>query len=232
MNKWLDPVVDSYRKYFGLSGHPTVWDVGSRDGRDGFELMKRISSDLRAELNSKLVLIEPNPTQAEKIAETYPKATVYQLAIADRPGIEKFKVYHGNEGDVGSSSLHMDWKKGSGLRSHIIEVQVVRLDELVDKETIDIMKIDVEGYGYQALLGLGEKLDQVRVLHIETEHESKSDVKVKAYLEKRGWIITDITEQWGGMPDITAVNANPVSLKQGQESPYDQVDWPSANDNR
>lgn len=213
MNQWLNPIVDTYLKYFGASNRPVVWEVGSRDGHDCFELMKRISSGWRAEQQATLVCIEPNPDQANTIAQNYPQATVYQLAVGDKPQKAKFKVYHGNKGDVGSSSLRMDWKKGSGLQSHIITVQVVRLDELLDNEFVDIMKIDCEGYGYQALVGLGDKLKQVKVLHIETEHDSKSDVKVKAYLENRGWIITDITEQYGGMPDITAVNASLVLPK-------------------
>lgn len=210
MNEWLTPIVEAYLKYFGMSSAPVVWEVGSRDGHDGFELMKRISAGWRAEQKAKVVCLEPNPAQAKVIRQNYPTAIVYELAAGEKPRKAKFKVYHGNEGDVGSSSLHLDWKKGSGLKSHIITVQVVRLDSLVGDEIIDEMKIDVEGYGYQALKGLGEKLNQVRVLHIETEHDSKSDEKVKKYLEKRGWELVDEREQWGSMPDLTFVNKNLV----------------------
>ena len=213
MNEWLNPVVDTYLKHFGMSSVPVVWEVGSRDGHDGQELLERISDGWRAVHAGKLVCLEPNPAQADIIRRNYPQSIVYELAAGDETRKAKFKVYHGNEGDVGSSSLHMDWKKGSGLKSHIIEVHVVRLDSLVGNEIIDVMKIDVEGYGYQALKGLGDKLNQVRVLHVETEHESKSDIKVRKYLEERGWIITDETEQYGGMPDLTAVNANLVEQR-------------------
>lgn len=213
MNEWLTPIVDAYLKHFGMSSAPVVWEVGSRDGHDGQELLERISDGWRAVHAGKLVCLEPNPAQANIIRRNYPQSIVYELAAGDETRKAKFKVYHGNEGDVGSSSLHMNWKKGSGLRSHIIQVQVVRLDSLIGDELIDVMKIDVEGYGYQALKGLSNKLGQVKVLHVETEHDSKSDVKVRAYLEKRGWVITDETEQWGGMPDITAVNANLAEQK-------------------
>ena len=210
MNQWLNPVVDTYLKHFGMSKTPVVWEVGSRDGHDAFELMKRIAAGWRAEEQSTVVCLEPNPDQAAIIRKNYPSAIVHELAASDEPGKAKFKVYHGNEGDVGSSSLHMDWKKGSGLKSHIITVQVVRLSGLIPDNLIDIMKIDVEGYGYQALKGLGDKLGQIKVLHIETEHDGETDVKVREYLEARGWVITDETEQWGGMPDLTALNTNLV----------------------
>lgn len=206
MNQWLNPVVDTYLKYFGMSQSPIVWEVGSRDGHDGFELMKRISAGWRAEQKANVVCLEPNPEQVDIIKQNYPMATVYELAAGEKPRKAKFKVYHGNEGDVGSSSLYMNWKKGSGLRSHIIQVQIVRLDSLIGDELIDIMKIDVEGYSKQVLLGLGRKLTQVRVYHIETEHDSKSDVWVKQYMAKYGYKLTDETEQYGGMPDLTFVN--------------------------
>ena len=210
MNKWLDPVVDTYLSNFGISKAPVVWEVGSRDGHDGFELMKRVSAGWRAQKASKVVCIEPNPDQADVIKKNYPEAVIYQVAVGDKRKKAKFKVYHGNEGDVGSSSLYMNWKKGSGLKSHIITVDVVRLEDMVYDELIDIMKIDVEGYGFQALKGLGDKLNNIRVLHIETEHDSKSDIKVRNYLEKRGWVITDEKEEWGGMPDFTCLNTNLV----------------------
>jgi FkbM family methyltransferase len=210
MNEWLTPVVEAYKHHFGEARKPVVWEVGSRDGDDAYELMRRIAAGWRAEENSTVVCLEPNPAQADIIRRNYPQAIVYELAAGDETRKAKFKVYHGNEGDVGSSSLHMDWKKGSGLKSHIIEVNVVRLDSLLGNEIIDVMKIDVEGYGYQALKGLGDKLNQVRVLHVETEHESKSDIKVRKYLEERGWELVDEREQWGSMPDLTFVNKNLV----------------------
>lgn len=212
MNQWLNPVVDTYLEHFGISEAPVVWEVGSRDGHDGFELMKRISAGWRAEQQSRVVCLEPNPEQAEIIRSNYPQAIVYELAAGEKPRKAKFKVYHGNEGDVGSSSLYMNWKKGSGLKSHIITVQVVKLGDIMSDEIVDIMKIDVEGHGFQALCGLGDKLDQIRVLHVETEHDSKSDQKVTKYLEDHGWVITDVSEEWGGMPDITAFNTKLASL--------------------
>lgn len=213
MNEWLDPVVDTYLAHFGMSSAPVVWEVGSRDGHDGFELMKRIAAGWRAEDNSTVVCLEPNPEQAEIIKQNYPQAIVHKWAAGSKQREAKFKVYHGNEGDVGSSSLRMNWKKGSGLKSHVITVQVVRLEDVMPNTPIDIMKIDTEGTDFEVLKGIGDKLNQIKVLHIETQNWDKTEKNVRAYLDKRGWVVTDSREQYGGLPDLTCLNANLVLLK-------------------
>lgn len=206
MNEWLTPIVDAYLKHFGMSSAPVVWEVGSRDGHDGQELLERISDGWRAVHAGKLVCLEPNPAQANIIRRNYPQSIVYELAAGDETRKAKFKVYHGNEGDVGSSSLHLDWKKGSGLKSHIITVQVVRLEDIIDDEIIDIMAIDTEGYSYEALIGLGGKINQVRALYIETENDSGSNDKVKKYMSLCGFEFVSEAERWGGMPECVFVN--------------------------
>ena len=49
--------------------------------------------------------------------------------------------------------------------------------------------------------GLGDKLKQVKVFHIETEKWTDSNIKVKAYMMGHGFTLVDETEQYGGMPD-------------------------------
>lgn len=203
MNEWLTPVVDAYTQKYGTVDTPNVWEVGSRDGIDGYEIAERIAQNPNKVL---VTCIEPNPAQANIIRRNYPQSIVYELAAGDETRKAKFKVYHGNEGDVGSSSLHLDWKKGSGLKSHIITVQVVRLEDIIDDEIIDIMAIDTEGYSYEALIGLGGKINQVRALYIETENDSGSNDKVKKYMSLCGFEFVSEAERWGGMPECVFVN--------------------------
>lgn len=44
INTWLNPVIQNYEHYFGKTDYPVVWEIGSRDGRDGVELAERIYS--------------------------------------------------------------------------------------------------------------------------------------------------------------------------------------------
>lgn len=205
MNRWLTPTVDAYLENFGRSSDPVVWEVGSRDGHDAYELMRRIADGWRSEERARVVCLEPNPDQAKIIRKNYPQAIVYELAASDKACEAKFKVYHGNEGDVGSSSLNMDWKKGSGLRSHIIDVQVVRLEDIVPDGMIDIMAIDTEGYSLQALKGLGDKIKNVRVFYIETENDNGSNAKIKHLMKSHGFEFVSEAERWGGMPECVFV---------------------------
>jgi FkbM family methyltransferase len=211
MNTWLTSTVKNYVKYFGKTTAPVVWDVGSRDGRDGVELAYRVLTGFDSPfLHGQVVCVEANPVQAEVIRGSYPQVVVHECAVGEWDGTAPFMVYEGDEGAVGSSSLDLGWK-GDDLQGTVITVPVRRLDGLVTGDkAIDIMKIDVEGFSLQALKGLGDKLGQVRVIHVETETWTGSDRTVADYLSERGWLLVDTAEQWGGMPDMVWVNLKQV----------------------
>lgn len=207
VNTWLDSAVQNYLNYFGATKQPVVWEVGSRDGKDGVELAKRI---FQGDPNwfwshASVVALEPNPDQAKIIRKNFPEVEVHQVAASDSKGSAPFIVYHGDEGAVGSSSLNLRWKEDD-LEGHQIVVDTDTLDNLVGSERIDIMKIDVEGHSFEVLQGFLEKLKQVRVFHIETEKWTDSNIKVKAFMMSHGFTLVDEVEQYGGMPDQVWVN--------------------------
>lgn len=206
MNKWLTSTVKAHNRLWGKTDKPVVWEVGSRDGHDCYELAQRIyaGKDEWFWSNATLVAFEPNPDQATVIKKNYPEIEVMELAASNKNGRKLFMVYHGDEGAVGSSSLNLKWKEGD-LDGHRINVVTTRLEGLIT-EPIDIMKIDVEGYGYQALEGIGDKLKLIKVIHIETETWTGSDKKVELYMKERNWELVDVMEEWGGMPDQVWVN--------------------------
>lgn len=203
MNEWLTPVVEAYKHHFGESKKPIVWEVGSRDGHDGVELASRIYDGASTIFwkHAEVVLVEPNPDQVAVIKKNYPLATVHEFAISDEAGTAEFTVYHGDIGTVGSSSLNPDWKPG--VENHKITVEVKRLEDIVGSDEIDIMKIDTEGFSIQVLAGLGDKIRQVKVYHIETESWHKTDQYVKDIMEEAGYQLYDEREQYAGMPDMT-----------------------------
>lgn len=203
MNKHLTPLIDTYVKYFGKTRNAVVWDVGSRDGDDGIDIFSRISEP---HTTGRIYAVEPNPEQAQLIRKNYPKINVIECAVSDVNGEADFMVYHGDIGAVGSSSLNLDWKKDD-LKGKVIRVRVSRLEELVkNDEFIDVMKIDVEGRSLEALIGLGDKIGQVRVFHIETETWTGSDLAVKELMAARGFELVAETEEWSGMPDLVFIN--------------------------
>lgn len=202
INTWLNPCVQAYESYFGKTAKPVVWEVGSRDGNDGFELATRIYS---GDPNwfwskAKVFALEPNPKQRAKIEEKYPEMDVLEVAASNEKGTAPFMVYIGDEGAVGSSSLNLHWKEDD-LEGNTITVNIDRLDNLVGDDEIDIMKIDVEGHSLEVIEGLGDRVRQVKVFHIETEKWTDSNIKMKPIMTNHGYQLVDDTEQYGGMPD-------------------------------
>lgn len=207
MNKWLDSTIKNYMHYFSAQKKPVVWEVGSRDGHDGVELARRIyyGEDEWFWANATIVCFEPNPEQARIIEKNYPEVSVYEMAASDQGRFADFMVYEGDEGAVGSSSLNLDWKE-KDLDGTVIRVEAARLDTIISDEVIDIMKIDVEGHSLQVLEGLGEKLKQIKVIHVETETWTGSDRLTEHFMKNHGWQLVDVQEQWGGMPDQVWIN--------------------------
>lgn len=183
-----------------------MWEVGSRDGRDCFELAERIYKGDKDWFwsNADLVALEPNPAQFKIIQKNYPEMRVFEKAASNQNGFAPFKVYYGDEDAVGSSSLILDWKE-KDLEGHEVQVETVRLEDMIGEDIINIMKIDVEGHGLAVLEGIGSKLGQIKVLHVETEVWTGSDKLVKHFMRGRGWTLVDEQEQWGGMPDLVFV---------------------------
>lgn len=203
INTWLNPIIQNYEHYFGKTDYPVVWEVGSRDGRDGVELAERIYSGHEDWFwtNAKIVCLEPNPVQADIIRAEYPEIEVIEKAASNAVGTAPFVVYEGDEGAVGSSSLRLDWKEGDHPQ-HRIVVETELLENLIpEDEEIDIMKIDCEGHSVEVLNGLGKRLRNVKAYHIETEKWTDSNIKVKPIMQNAGYILVDETEQYGGMPD-------------------------------
>jgi FkbM family methyltransferase len=202
LNTWLDPLIQNYIEYFGRTERPVVWEVGSRDGRDGAEIATRIydGSPDWFWSRARVVALEPNPDQVKVIEKNYPEIEVMKVAASNQKGEAPFIVYGGDEGAVGSSSLNLRWKEDD-LEGHIITVPIDRLENLIGDEKIDIMKIDCEGHSMEVIEGLGDKLKQVKVYHIETEKWTDSNIKVRAYMMSHGYLLVDDTEQYGGMPD-------------------------------
>lgn len=201
LNTWLDAAVQNYRRYFGEPKRPVVWEVGSRDGRDAVELAERIFDGDPTWFwsHATIVCLEPNPMQADIIRSEYPEIEVHQIAASDQKGSAPFMVYEGDEGAIGSSSLNLQWK--DDLPGHQITVDTDRLENLIGDEQIDIMKIDVEGHSVAVIEGLGDKIKQVKLFHIETEKWTDSNIKMKAIMTGKGFTLVDESEQYGGMPD-------------------------------
>ena len=206
--KWLSPIIEAYQKYF--IGNPSmIVDVGSRDGDDA----RWIVNNLGAEKDCSVVCVEARSDAAKAIQEKYPEFLVFATAISNFIGESKF-VEMQEEEFAGSSSLMLERQNAYPTKSLIIDVPVTRLDSIIPLGTIDVLKIDVEGHSVPAIEGMGDRMKDVLVAHIETETperaawgEPSNNLEVAKLMQELGFSLFDISYQWGwSIQDQTWIN--------------------------
>lgn len=200
MSVWLEPVVEAHRKFFGDRKGACIVDVGSRDGDDAAWLASQIRT-------GNVTCVEARPDAAKAIRAKYPDFEVVECAVGAEGGTADFLEFLGDDaGLVGSSSLNLG-RAGlyGGNKPHqIIQVPVRRLDSFLPEGIIDILKVDVEGHTREALLGLGDRINDVLVAHLETETreraaygEPANNVWVYDYMKAHGFSLHAVRYEWG-----------------------------------
>lgn len=197
-DEWLQVIVDTYQKYF--DGKVTrIVDAGSRDGDSSQWLI----SKLDMEDSFEAICIDARKEAAELIKEKYPSFTVFTTAVSDFVGEADFVNFKDTE-FLGSSSLVPERAKAYNTESFIIKVPVTRLDMILGPGDIEILKIDVEGHSVPVILGMGTRMSDVLIAHIETETPERSawgekanNLEVMKIMQDLGFSLIGISYQWG-----------------------------------
>jgi FkbM family methyltransferase len=215
-NIWLEPVVDAWKTYFGSKSAKIVVDVGTRDGDDAEYLKQKMKA-------KRVIAVDANPIAVQKTKDAYPLFTVYETAVSDYVGETSFvQIVSDNKDLAGCSSMNYEKIESEEVfRSsdhHIIKVPVTRLDKLLGgveqykKNPIDVIKIDIEGYTYQALVGLGDIIWHTKIFHLETETQNlfsghKNNLDVASYMQSKGFVLVNVSYEWGfGIQDQVWIN--------------------------
>jgi len=195
---WLQPIVDGYQKHFG-GPISRIVDAGSRDGDDAQWLLKK----LPVQKDVQVICVEARKNAAEAIQQKYPNFLVFATAVSDFVGNAKFVEMTEDEFS-GSSSLMMERQNAYATESVIIDVPVTRLDMILPSGTIDILKIDVEGQSVPVISGMGNRMQDVLVAHIETETperkawgEPSNNLEVMKVMQDLGFSLANVSYQWG-----------------------------------
>ena len=205
---WLEPIIDGYQKHFDGPISKIV-EAGSRDGDDAQWILER----LPAQEDVQVICVEARKNAAEAIQKKYPNFLVFATAVSDFVGSSKFVEMTENE-FAGSSSLVLERQNVYPTESIIIDVPVTRLDMILPSGTIDILKIDVEGHSIPVISGMGNRMQDVLVAHIETETpdrkvwgESSNNLEVMEIMHDLGFSLADVSYQWGwSIQDQTWIN--------------------------
>jgi FkbM family methyltransferase len=195
----LGDLVTAYRYYFGETAK-VIFDCGTRDGDD--------AAYLKRELNATQVFaIDASPSAVELTKRNHPDLIVIETALSNYNGTASFTEIVSDQKDfVGSSSLVLapGWDAVE-KREITTRVKTMRtlLEELGMNETqLDVVKVDLEGFTYEFLEGMGDLLANAKVLHLETEtfnrHQGhRSSSEVEAYMLSRGFFLDFVSYEWG-----------------------------------
>jgi FkbM family methyltransferase len=172
-----------------LRANDTFFDLGANHGI--YTCLAGLSFEA-----GQVISFEPNPKTCEALKKNIAlnqlqtDVTVFQSAVADKPGKADFFIDKNSTGSSLSESRQQSDTKA-------IEVDVVALDSLVTAESLpipDVIKIDVEGAELQALKGMQSILaDECRLLYCEVHKSAVSDSEeVERFLSNLGFDVQTI----------------------------------------
>lgn len=134
---------------------------------------------LRLHRPERVVLVEPIPDLAESLRARYagdPRISIVAAALSDRNGEAQFQI---NRSEASSSLLPIDPRNSEWFARDLnvartVQVPTMTLPELMSREglqTVDLLKLDLQGAERLALTGGAEVLDQVQVIYTEVFFE-------------------------------------------------------------
>ncbi len=150
-------------------GYRNLFDIGSRDGDDAAAMGQALGiTDIHC--------FEANPRLAEYIRSRYPYFKVTNKAVSSQTGVFSFNAVSGEHSwDIQGMSSLLDRNDDAYVgRSEKISVPVIPFSDYCKEngiDTIDLVKIDVEGCSYEVLCGFGEFLLKTRMIQLEAEHK-------------------------------------------------------------
>jgi FkbM family methyltransferase len=213
-NIWLEPAVKTYKQYFGDIA-TTIIDVGTRDGDDAEFFRKKLKS-------KKIYVIDANPIAIEETKNKYPNFNIFETAISNYNGVTNFvQIISDNKDHAGSSSIE-NYSFFEEAKYNTIEVPVITMSKFLENNNlkdklIDIIKVDIEGYTYEFLEGFEGDLDNVKMLHLETEtferqENHKNNNEIINFMTNSGFLLAGVSYEWGPrIQDQVWINPNHIN---------------------
>lgn len=193
----------------------TVYDVGAWEGIFTLFFARAVGPQ------GQVICFEPNPSCWQRVEanlqlNSFKNVTIQKVALGSERG-QGTLVFSASSLGVGSldSAIQANLRRERG--SHTIQVTIDTLDALVAEARLpspDLVKIDVEGFEYQVLLGMQEILRSSRPqLYIEihgstTEQKQANVQRVIQVLAATGYHIHHIESN----TEVTIANSHVASV--------------------
>jgi len=141
-----------------LNYNMTVIDIGANIGYYALQ---------EAKVCKQVYAIEPAPDNYERLVENiklnnYSNINTHNVAIGDKSGSIQFKL-----------SPAPNWHRVAiGTDNNTITIPIMTLDELIGNKTVDLVRMDVEGYELNILKGMTKTIKKNSLwLFIETHKQ-------------------------------------------------------------
>jgi FkbM family methyltransferase len=189
----------------------TFMEVGSRDGNDTklvceyWNIKKQNAYIIEANIDCYQKIIDNMSIEGNK---TY--ANVILGACSNKDELIDFNcVISNNENAVGVSSIKKHLHLNLEYKTN--QVKAFRLENMLKETQIDLIKIDVEGHGYEVLEGIGNEINKIKAIQIETENENvfenqKLDKDINEFLLNKGFMLFDKKSCWDVQFDCLYIN--------------------------
>ncbi len=144
---------------------PLIVDCGANEGKVTDIFLKQYK-------NPTIHVIEPIPELAEKLKNKYASNSniiVHQNAIGAERRLIPFNIcsLKGASSPLKPTQQSIHYNKDRMNIVKTIEVEQVRLDEVLKDCDVDILKLDIQGYEIQALLGMEKILNKIKIIVTE-----------------------------------------------------------------
>ncbi len=187
-NRWIYSTLK-----FLKSPVDNIFEIGANYGQDANFIRQCFGVP-----ENKVFCFEANPYIAKGGAKTYPGINIINKAVSNINGKVSLHIVDAEDENSGLSTV-LDYEYTKNWRT--IEVDCISMESYLNEHSeinsIDVLKIDVEGLNYEVLEGFGTKLGIVKSIQIESEfinyHEKHSFKDIVMFLYSMGFEMVDFT---------------------------------------
>ena len=173
-----------------LSRGATTVDIGAHTGA----ILRRL---VKVAPLGRHYAIEPLPQLAERLRATFPSVTVLEVALAERDGTLPFRHVLAEPAYSGFDRRPWDTYAEN---VEMIEVQVRRLDDVLEGVPVDFIKVDVENAELRVFQGAPETLSKRPFVSFEVGDKF---LDVYDLLTETGLSVSRLQDWLAGRPQLS-----------------------------
>jgi FkbM family methyltransferase len=183
----MEMFVELAKQHFNESDIKNIMEIGSMNGADALYLKSQYP-------NSNVFCIEGLPDNYNNFLKDLETITPINAVIADYDGEI---TYH----QKNINGIHSIFDRGEYFGTTKLNLKCFTMKSICENykiDSLDMVKIDVEGATFEIFKSMGDMLNTIKIMHIETEDyeffkNQKLHNVVADFLTANGFTLIDIT---------------------------------------